>query len=433
MAGVRKSRAGAMRHLYLMPFRRQQRMATMPSHEPMGPTDPGARLEAVDAVRGFALFGVLLVNMYNFGAYSPEWTGALDRFCFAMMHAVFETKSWRLFAMLFGFGFALQMSKSVALGGGKLWFYYRRIAILFIIGMAHALFYDGDILMEYALLGFILPAFRRLPSGVLLILAFVLMSAFPVGKAMHSLHDTLPQVDDDASLTLAELREDHPYLGSLGEIFETNAEVIPPRPWEGLHGPESALAIFAMVLLGFLVGRSRLVHDAAGNTPAWGRVFRWGMGIGVTFAVCEWVLGHYHGYEPFEGSTASPGIQFVGDVLFAYGSTALALAYGSGIVLLAQRGTWSTVLRPLQYLGRMALTVYLSGTLMFTILFYGYGFGQIYLLGPAATTAWAILFFAIQAVFSAWWLRFFRFGPMEWIWRSLTYLRMQPLRISGAR
>lgn len=399
----------------------------------MGPTDPGARLEAVDAVRGFALFGVLLVNMFNFGAYSPEWTGALDRFCFAMMHGVFETKSWRLFAMLFGFGFALQMGKSVALSAGKLWFYYRRIVILFIFGMAHALFYDGDILMEYALLGLILPAFRRLPSGVLLILALVLLSAFPVGSALNSLHGAGVPPDEDASLTLAELREDHPYLGSLKEIFETNAEVIPPHPWEGLAGPESSLAIFAMFLLGFLVGRNRLVHDAAKHARAWGRVLRWGLGIGVTFAVCEWLLAHYHGYDPFEGGAASAGIQFVGDVLFAYGSTALALAYGSGIVLLAQRGTATAILRPLQYLGRMALTVYLSGTLLFTMLFYGYGFGQLYWLGPTATTAYAILFFAVQAGFSAWWLGYFRFGPMEWLWRSLTYLRWQTLRVSAER
>ncbi|MHA1179263.1 MAG: DUF418 domain-containing protein, partial [Alphaproteobacteria bacterium] len=82
-----------------------------------------------------------------------------------------------------------------------------------------------------------------------------------------------------------------------------------------------------------------------------------------------------------------------------------------------------------QSLGRMALTVYLSGTLMFTLLFYGYGFGQLYLLGPVATTACAALFFAVQIIFCSWWLRFFRFEPVEWIWRCLTYLQTQPLRI----
>ena len=86
------------------------------------------------------------------------------------------------------------------------------------------------------------------------------------------------------------------------------------------------------------------------------------------------------------------------------------------------------MLRPLENLGRMALTVYLSGTLMFTSLFYGWGFGQLFLLGPAATTMYAVLFFVLQSMFCNWWLKRFRFGPAEWLWRSLTYLKIQPMR-----
>jgi len=115
-------------------------------------------------------------------------------------------------------------------------------------------------------------------------------------------------------------------------------------------------------------------------------------------------------------------------VLFAYGSTALALGYGAGIVLLAQRPGRQTALRPLENLGRMALTVYLSSTVMFTTLFYGWGFGQLFLLGPAVTTFYAVLFFVTLLVFCTWWLDRFRFGPAEWLWRSLTYLKFQPLR-----
>jgi len=79
----------------------------------------------------------------------------------------------------------------------------------------------------------------------------------------------------------------------------------------------------------------------------------------------------------------------------------------------------------------MALTVYLSGTLMFTTLYYGYGFGQLYLLGPAKTFAFAVVFFVVQLAFCSWWLRRFRFGPMEWVWRSLTYWKAQPLRLQA--
>jgi uncharacterized protein len=134
-------------------------MIRMPAEERMAPTDPKARLGTVDAIRGFALFGVLLVNMYNFGADTPEWSGLLDSAFRTWMHSFFETKSWRLFSLLFGFGFSLQMAGAMTQTSGSLWFYFRRLTILFVFGMAHALFFDGDILMEYAMLGLILVAF----------------------------------------------------------------------------------------------------------------------------------------------------------------------------------------------------------------------------------------------------------------------------------
>jgi len=401
----------------------------MPVATRIGPTDPQDRLRSVDAVRGFALFGVLLVNMYNFGAYAPEWTGSVDRAFSILMHSVFETKSWRLFSLLFGFGFALQLAKIMSQAAGSLWLYFRRLLILFVFGMAHALFYDGDILMEYAMLGLILVAFRNVRPRVLLVLAFVLLAAFPVGNLIHTESSTdLAERLEDA-LPLAERRVDHPYLGSPMDVFRENALAIPPRIWSKLHGPESSLAIFSMFLLGLYVGRARILHEVAPYLPLIRRVFGWGIGIGGVSALAEWSLKQKFGYAVFEENTASSGIQFLGDMLFAYGSTALALGYGGGIVLLAQRPGWQPVLQPLQNLGRMALTVYLSSSAMFTTLFYGYGFGQLFLLGPAATTLYAILFFILLLLFCSWWLSRFRFGPAEWLWRSLTYLKFQPLRL----
>jgi uncharacterized protein len=403
-------------------------MLRMISPAPLSTTAPEARLQSVDAVRGFALFGVLLVNMYNFGAYSPEWTGSVDRVFSTLMHSVFETKSWRLFSLLFGFGFALQLARAMSQAGGSLWFYVRRLLVLFVFGMAHALIFDGDILMEYALLGFILVAFRNVRLRTLLVLACILPAAFPIGNLIHTetADELVAQLED--TMPLDEQREDHPYLGSPMEVFEENAAVIPPRIWSNLHGPESSLAIFSMFLLGLYVGRARILHDPEPHLPLIRRVFGWGIGIGVLGALTEWLLKQMFGYGVFARSTASDGVGFFGDMLFAYSSTALALGCGAGIVLLSQIPYWQPILRPFQNLGRMALTVYLSGTVMFTTLFYGYGFGQLYLLGPAATTAYAVVFIAILALFSTWWLNRFRFGPAEYLWRNVTYLELQPLR-----
>ncbi len=101
------------------------------------------------------------------------------------------------------------------------------------------------------------------------------------------------------------------------------------------------------------------------------------------------------------------------------------------LILAAQTPRGRAALAPLAGVGRLALTVYLTQTLMFTTLFYGYGFGQTFRLGPGAVTAWAVVIFAVQVVVCQWWSRRFRFGPMEWLWRSLTYLKWQPLRLRG--
>lgn len=135
------------------------------------------------------------------------------------------------------------MLKANTQAGVSMSFYVRRLVILFIIGMAHALFYDGDILMKYAMLGIILVAFRRLPQRALLVLAFVILAAFPVGNGVESLSNDAPFAQNEENLTLAERRQDHPYLGSITDVFEANAPAIPPRIWSNLHGPESGLAI----------------------------------------------------------------------------------------------------------------------------------------------------------------------------------------------
>jgi len=408
-------------------------MRRMIAFKKPGPTDPKTRLQSVDAIRGFALFGVLLVNMYNFGADAPEWTGLADQVFSTWTHFVFETKSWRLFSILFGFGFALQLASAISHQGGSLWFYFRRLIILFVFGMAHALFYDGDILMEYALLGLVLVVFRNVPSRTLLIMAVVLLAAFPIGNLVQSEGSLDADEQWEDALPLNELRVDHPYLGSPMDVFQENAFAIPPQVWTNLHDPESSLAIFSMLLLGLVIGRAKILNDVRLHLPNIRRMFVWGIGIGVTSAFAEWLLGERFAYAVFAETTTPKGIRFLGDILFTYGSTALALGYAAAIVLLAQKPGWQSVLPPLQNLGRMALTVYLSGTLMFTTLFYGWGFAQLFLLGPAATTLYAVLFFAIQILFCNWWLVRFRFGPVEWLWRSLAYLKIQPLRIEAKK
>ena len=398
------------------------------------PVAPASRIVEVDIVRGFALFGVLLVNMYGFGADSIAWNSPTDKLAFAITRVFFESKSWTLFSLLFGFGFAVQLQHAQVRNSSILPTYLRRLFVLFAFGAAHALLFDGDILMLYAELGLGLLLVRRLPTRILLLLAVGLMLVFPLIRLVSAGDQTNRSEEarsiGEARARLERAQSTHVYAtGSLTEVAADNASAIPANPLEDVKTPESGLAVFAMFLVGFSAGRSGFLRDIPGHTAAIARVRAWGLGFGFSAMVAERVLAATAGYAVFRSQRASPNVQFAGDLLFAYGITALALGYAATLILAAQTPRGRAILAPLAGVGRLALTVYLTQTLMFTTLFYGYGFGQAFRLGPVAVTAWAVMIFAVQVVACQWWSRRFRFGPMEWLWRSLTYLKWQPLRL----
>ena len=406
------------------------------NRESLGPIAPASRMVEVDMVRGFALFGVLLVNMYGFGADSIAWNSLTDELAFAIMRVFFESKMWTLFSILFGFGFAIQLQSAHARGFRILPTYLRRLAVLFAFGAAHALLFDGDILMLYAELGLALLIIRGLPTRMLLLLAVGFMLIFPLARFISDLD---PSVESEEILNVSEARaelEESQYTdvyatGTLAEVAVDNASAIPADPLEDLYTPESGLTVFGMFLIGFSIGRSGILRNISGHAASIARMRVWGLGLGLTAMAAERVLAATYGYAVFREQQADTGVQLAGDLLFTFGATALALGYAAILVLTAQTPRGKAALMPLAAVGRLALTVYLTQTLMFTTLFYGYGFGQVFRLGPVAVTAWAVVFFAVQIVVCQWWLRHFRFGPVEWLWRSLTYLKWQPLRIKS--
>ena len=387
-------------------------------------------------VRGFALFGVLLVNMFNFGSGGLFWNEPIDELAWSVKRFFFETKSWRLFSLLFGLGFALQLLGARERGSKFAPVYLRRLIILFVIGAGHAMIYDGDILMQYAELGLLLVLFRKVPPRLLLVLSVCLLAVFPIGRAATSLLEptqTAPAADyavrlEAARIEMEEYRQTHVYaVGSMREVMADNAYL--ENPFTRPLGPESSVAVFAMFLLGLYVGRRRIFHDITKHIQLIRRVFWWGLPIGLVSMTAERILNATTGYAVFRDQQATLLPQLFGDVLFVYGSTLLALGYAAGITLLAQHPRGNRLLSPLGATGRMALTVYLSSSIMFGALFYGFAFGNAFWLGPAAVMGYAVLFFAILILFAVWWTNRFRFGPMEWLWRALTYMKFQPMRL----
>jgi uncharacterized protein len=405
---------------------------TASSPESAGPLAADSRIFAVDVVRGFALFGVLLENMYGFGADSVAWNATPDRVAFQLMHVFFESKTWTLFSILFGLGFAFQLERAEA---GRFRFLFtslRRLAVLFALGAAHALLFDGDILMLYAELGLGLLLVRRLPTKGLLVLAAALVFVFPVAHYYSRERLARPDEVARARARLERARTEHVFaVGSLAEVAKDNASAIPADPLEDLAKPESGLSVFAMLLLGYAIGRSGALRDIPGNAATFVRVRNWGIGLGLGAMLAERILHFTQGYDVFRAQRAGPMFRFVGDLLFAYGITALALGYAAALVLWAETPRGKTMFAPMAVIGRLTLTVYLLQTLMFTTLFYGYGFGQAYRLGPVAVSCWAVAIFAVQLAAAWWWSKRFVFGPVEWLWRSLTYLKSPPMRLRG--
>lgn len=360
------------------------------------------RLVALDVLRGFALFGVLLVNMLDFsgsalrantlGARGSEFDQLVD--VLIVMFAV--VKFYLLFSFLFGVGFAVQMRRVEGSGRAFVAFYLRRLAVLFIIGLAHAiLVWDGDILRLYALAGLLLLLVRHLATPILLGLALIITLG---GLIFFGSMGSLEAISTVVGAQAVPLFMNGAYWELVAYRFGHVQTVDMQIPM-----------VLVMFLLGLVAGRSGLLDDPARYTPFLRRWWKWALPVGL--------VGN--------------GLLIVGFVANApwlvsfgvyVGAPALSFVYAAAVLLNVDR------LRGLAPVGQMALTNYLTQSLLATTLFYGYGFGLYDQLSPTLSAALVFIIFGAQIILSRVWLRTFRFGLVEWLWRSLTYGEKQPLK-----
>jgi len=391
------------------------------------PTAGAGRIEVIDVLRGVAVLGILLLNVRTFAlaspAYSsPVWGGAdtsIDMAVFTAVQLFGDMKFMALFSFLFGVGIVLFTERAEAATGrsGGLW--YRRMGWLLVIGLCHGwLLWWGDILVAYAMCGMLLYPARRLPvwlqaagGGGLLLVGSVIwwgMGELIMLGGPEAVAQVVPTAEgiaaEHAAWSGSWLDQTPKRLG-LTITLETGVFLM----WE-------LWRCGGLMLLGMAVWRAGTWRRANGLAVA---VI--GFGIGLPLIATGLMRGADIGWK---------GVDYMfGSSLWNYWGSVGVAAGWAGLVLLLARATGAEpVRRILAAVGRMALTNYLAQSVLCGVIFYGWGFGWYGHLGYASQLIVVVSIWTAQCVWSPVWLGWFRFGPMEWLWRSLTYWRLQPLR-----
>jgi len=400
----------------------------------LSPVTSGERLDQLDVLRGFALFGILLVNFEFFlnpiQSVVLGHAGGLQSVGDGVdlgIKILAEGKFYPLFSMLFGAGFALMYERAVERGQGFWGVYLRRLLLLLSFGLAHMLLiWSGDILLTYALVAFLMVLFfRRTPASRLpkWAVVFLLLPSL-VQLALFGLLAMVPpeaaaDVQQQFATELASTRETVAQAAAIyanGTFIEATAQ-----RFDDLLFLLSSFLFWIPPILGFfLIGRWLIVTgrlaDPDGHAGFYSAALKLGFLLGLPLCiVAGWLIWPENLIQP------TPGLALA-SICLAVGAPLLALGYLALVVVNRRRLSW------LAPAGRMALTNYLLQSLFWTWVIYGYGLG----LGPeipgALTPVLVVAFFALQILISRWWLQRFRFGPAEWLWRSLTYLSPQPMR-----
>lgn len=384
-----------------------------------GPLPSSEIIHLLDILRGFAIFGILVVNMSIFMApdflpsYVPPPMPRYDRLVEFLVQFFAQGKFFTTFSFLFGLGFALQLTRAEAKGKDIRSFYPRRLLALLGFGVLHFLmFWEGDILRLYALLGFALLAFRHCSSRTILTAAavcFVLSALLTsVVISMLSTPGALGSASPAREIDfVAEARAPYTSSSYLAVLaYHTRIFFYDFVYLAFIQG----FGVLALFLLGLYVGRLRLLDRLQAQRGRLRRLLAGGLAIGLLSNLVYVV-------------SENPAWAGVG---YALGGPSLAGVYICAIALLSLGETWQRRLAPLACVGRMALTNYVLQSVVCSTIFYGYGFGLYEKTGPAAGLLLSVLIFSFQIPFSIWWFKRFQYGPLEWLWRGLTYGKRPP-------
>jgi len=400
------------------------------------PINPSERIQSIDVLRGFAVLGILIMNIQDFSMvsaayFNPTAYGDLNGanwYVWVFSHLFADQKFMTLFSLLFGAGVVLFSSRAESKGVRSAGVHYRRTLWLLVFGMLHGyLLWSGDILYAYAMCSFVVFLFRRRPPKTLLILGLLTLV---VGSSLYLLSGLSMSFWPEEQVTAMSEQMWAPGADAVAEEVATYSGSYV----EQMEGRiPMTLILQTQVFLFFFMWR------AGGIMLIGMALFKWGVlsaqrskrfytlmvfiGFAVGIPLIMYGINQHVSHDwSFEYS------YFLGSQYNYWGSLFVAGAY-IGCIMLAVRSIKNfNLLAPLSATGRMAFTNYIMQTIICTLIFYGHGLGK---FGSVERTGQILIVLCIlvfQVVSSHYWLKHFRFGPLEWLWRSLTYWKQQPMR-----
>ncbi len=400
------------------------------------PVAKSERIVAIDVLRGFAVLGILIVNVQGFArvasAYMNPTSGRVleggDLWTWAAIYLFADTKFISIFSLLFGAGIAMMSERMGQRGvsGGAL--HYRRNAWLLAFGLVHAyLIWHGDILVTYALCGFLLYPLRNLdPRRLLWIGGCAVAFVIPLWSLAGFSIPYWPEADRAAAIvewapSPAELdAEIAAFRGGWTEQLAARAPIALALQTTALPGMLLWRA-GGLMLVGMALYKLGVV-TAARSAGFYRRMAVVGLAAGLPIAAA----GTAH---QIHVDFAWERAMFQGGLFNYVGSIGVFLGYLGLVMLVVKGGRIPGLQARLAATGRMALTNYITQSLICSVVFYGHGLGLFERVGGPGQVAIVVGIWALQLIWSPWWLARFRFGPLEWLWRSLAYMKRQPMRV----
>lgn len=392
------------------------------------------RFAILDILRGFALVGIAVANFSEFALFTflkPDAVAAMptaeaDRWVRFLQYVFVDGKFYTIFSLLFGIGFSIIISNAMRRGASGFRIFYRRMAILLGFGFVHLMFiWSGDILMLYALMGMLLPLFRNCSDRTLLSWAAVLLFVpviidFACEFAGVSLSAGVVRLQQHYCAKYGITDDNFAYwlrdADSYGGVFQFLVQGALVRVQEFVDG-NRYFKVMGLFLIGFCIGRRRMYAHTVMRRRMLRRVALAGCFAGLPLSVVyAWSAVNGHPW----GNAAHSLLYFVSVYIVGF-------AYVAAICLVYNRHPRARVFSLFSAPGRMALTNYIGQSVWGMAIYYGIGLGLGASMGLSLVVPVAVGVWLVEALFSLLWLRFFNFGPLEWIWRMLTYGRRFPL------